>query len=451
MAVYNTNNSISPGNSIFNLTEHHLYGSIRLGIFNRSINADSITTGANANLVGTTYLTNFTRGYKFFELSNHLGNVLATISDKKIGHDAGNGTIDYYNADVVSANDYTPFGMPMVGRTFSTGSKYRYGFNGKENDGETKTQDYGMRIYNPALGKFLSIDPITDKYPSLTPYQFASNRPIDGKDLDGLEYVTYIVNIYQYANGGTIQVIDYKWFNDLQHNECGEFGQGVTYDIRVHTPSGAAFQITPFFVERQDMANKLLGVKGDYGNYMGSTSLYGVNSNISTKNFDNSKILSSKYNYDLPAVDQVDEYARIHDQGYDALDAKGKNSLFNDWSTTPVDDKALQGWKSFLIIAYTAKTNGIDPFNKQPINDKEVNAALRGHVLFSKVVNDKLNGISEFMKKNYSKEATNDRENNYNLFLNKYMHQEKDGTWKRNEALWTKQKDGTYTPIAPNK
>ena len=45
-----------------------------------------------------------------------------------------------------------------------------------------------MRIYDPRLGRFLSVDPITKEYPELTPYQFASNRPIDGTDLDGLEY-----------------------------------------------------------------------------------------------------------------------------------------------------------------------------------------------------------------------------------------------------------------------
>jgi RHS repeat-associated protein len=69
---------------------------------------------------------------------------------------------------------------------------YRYGFNGKENDNEVKgegeQQDYGERVYDPRLGRFLSIDPLTDNYPELTPYQFASNRPIDGVDLDGLEY-----------------------------------------------------------------------------------------------------------------------------------------------------------------------------------------------------------------------------------------------------------------------
>ena len=48
-------------------------------------------------------------------------------------------------------------------------------------------QDYGARLYNPAIGKFLSIDPISKKYPELTPYQFASNTPIQAIDLDGLE------------------------------------------------------------------------------------------------------------------------------------------------------------------------------------------------------------------------------------------------------------------------
>jgi len=68
---------------------------------------------------------------------------------------------------------------------------YRYGFNGKENDNEVKgegnQQDYGMRIYDARLGRFLSVDPIYKQYPELTPYQFASNTPIQAIDLDGLE------------------------------------------------------------------------------------------------------------------------------------------------------------------------------------------------------------------------------------------------------------------------
>ncbi|MGK0390993.1 MAG: hypothetical protein ACI94Y_003753 [Maribacter sp.] len=48
-------------------------------------------------------------------------------------------------------------------------------------------QDYGFRLYNPSIGKFLSVDPLSPKYPELTPYQFASNTPIQAIDLDGLE------------------------------------------------------------------------------------------------------------------------------------------------------------------------------------------------------------------------------------------------------------------------
>jgi hypothetical protein len=51
-------------------------------------------------------------------------------------------------------------------------------------------QDYGMRVYDPRVGRFLSVDPIAKKYPELTPFQFSSNRPIDGVDLDGAEYST---------------------------------------------------------------------------------------------------------------------------------------------------------------------------------------------------------------------------------------------------------------------
>jgi hypothetical protein len=300
------------------------------------------------------------------------------------------------------------------------------------------------RLEGEKHSRFLSVDPLTSGYPMLTPYQYASNRPIDGKDIDGLEYVTYMVDIFQYENGSAIKVINYKWFNDLQHNQAGELGQGVTYDIRVHTSSGAAFQLTPFFVARQD---KVVGViKGDYGNYMGATSLYDVNSSINTKKFDNTKILTSIYSYDLPAVDKVDDLARVHDQQYDAVDAKGPGSLFNDWGTTPADIEALNGWQDFLGDYYTNKNNGLDPLNNQPITANERQAAIRGTILFSKVVSKKVSSISEFMINNFATEAKQDEKVNYTLFLNKYMHKTTNGTWERNNGMWSKQKDGTYTP-----
>ena len=76
----------------------------------------------------------------------------------------------------------------MPGRKY--GSDARYGFNGKERDKDMHSltaYDYGFRIYNPAIGKFLSVDPLTAKYPFYTPYSFAGNKPIQCIDLDGAE------------------------------------------------------------------------------------------------------------------------------------------------------------------------------------------------------------------------------------------------------------------------
>ncbi|OFY83919.1 MAG: hypothetical protein A3F72_07940 [Bacteroidetes bacterium RIFCSPLOWO2_12_FULL_35_15] len=63
--------------------------------------------------------------------------------------------------------------------------------NGKEKDNEVSgngnSYDYGFRIYIPRLGRFLSVDPLTQSYPWYTPYQFAGNKPIVFIDIDGLE------------------------------------------------------------------------------------------------------------------------------------------------------------------------------------------------------------------------------------------------------------------------
>jgi RHS repeat-associated protein len=86
--------------------------------------------------------------------------------------------------------------MTMPGRKFSSGN-YRYGFNGKEQDKETtgtSTYDYGFRIYNPALGRFLSVDPLSKSYPWNSPYAFAENDVIRSIDLDGLEKAVISMN-----------------------------------------------------------------------------------------------------------------------------------------------------------------------------------------------------------------------------------------------------------------
>jgi len=59
--------------------------------------------------------------------------------------------------------------------------------------GSGNQQDYGFRIYDPRIGKFLSVDPITKEYPWNSPYAFAENRVIDGVDLEGREWDYYLL------------------------------------------------------------------------------------------------------------------------------------------------------------------------------------------------------------------------------------------------------------------
>ena len=58
--------------------------------------------------------------------------------------------------------------------------------------GQGDQYDYGMRMYDPRVGRFLSLDPLTKKYAGLTPYQYTSNSPIAGIDMDGKEFDFYL-------------------------------------------------------------------------------------------------------------------------------------------------------------------------------------------------------------------------------------------------------------------
>lgn len=127
LAVYRYRDS----QGVLTLAERGLYGSSRLGSWTGSLNVEGANVKAEGGVVvpllGRGYGWQTRRGEKFFELSNHLGNVLVTVSDRKTGlpSSADPGVIGSYRAEVVSVSDYYPFGMPMPGRTIHT-DKYRY-------------------------------------------------------------------------------------------------------------------------------------------------------------------------------------------------------------------------------------------------------------------------------------------------------------------------------------
>jgi RHS repeat-associated protein len=129
------------------------------------------------------------RGSKMYELTDPRGNVMAVVTDKKIQHDDNNdGIVDYYTADVIKAADYSSFGAVLPGRSYQI-ETYPLGYNGKREDDETGYLDYGSRLYDPNLGRFLSTDPRYKKYPYFSPYLYAGNNPIRYIDKDGEELI----------------------------------------------------------------------------------------------------------------------------------------------------------------------------------------------------------------------------------------------------------------------
>lgn len=190
MAVYER--TVNPANQTIEYyqSEKHIYGSSRLGMLD-----DKIPLLGSQNATYSMRSVRHRAGKRTYELSNHLGNVLSTISDKIIPHNNGAGVPDYYLADIRTAQDYSPFGVTLSGRNFtlSGGAKSRYGFNGMERDDEVKGEgnsyDFGARMYDNRLGRWLTIDPLAPKYSSISPYTFVLNNPCLLLDLDGKEWI----------------------------------------------------------------------------------------------------------------------------------------------------------------------------------------------------------------------------------------------------------------------
>jgi hypothetical protein len=284
--------------------------------------------------------------------------------------------------------------------------------------------------------RFLSVDPIGREYPELTPYQFASNRPIDGIDLDGLEYVTVNV-LYDYQNGRGVSqpkiTITTQWHNEQQHNAHGNLGRGALYKFHVKDYSGKDYWKGETFVSRNAGLETL---PTEYGLYMGATGLF----KIDQEPLEKLGSFSITPDYTLPPVDVVDKGAYIHDQEYDAVGAVGASGLFSDFATVYADDKALKTWDKFLNTYEVGQT---DPVSGHPITSEQIGAAKRGSILFKGVVDLKTSQISTFMKKNYPNEASFDHhesmQTNLNIFTNKYMdYDEKNDRFTRRQGMWNK-------------
>ena len=126
-----------------------------------------------------------------YNLTDHLGNVRVSFSDVNFSgslFDENTGELE--EGEVLQSEHFYPFGMRMGGLSSPiSGTENRYRYNGKELNTELGLNwyDYGFRWYDPSIARFVSVDPLAEDFVYLTPYQYASNTPIQAIDLDGLE------------------------------------------------------------------------------------------------------------------------------------------------------------------------------------------------------------------------------------------------------------------------
>ena len=125
---------------------------------------------------------------------------------------------------------YMPWGEPLVDlRSSSSSYDTRYTFSGKERDEETGYSYFGARYYNSDLSVWLSVDPMSDKYPGVSPYVYCGNNPVRLVDEDGRDWFenekTGDVYYAQNYHKGDEHLIDGEGWKWLGKNEM--FGQSA--------------------------------------------------------------------------------------------------------------------------------------------------------------------------------------------------------------------------------
>ncbi len=148
-------------------------------------------------------------GAYYFYLTDHLGN---------------NRVVANASGGIVQTNHYYPFGMSFPEGTVSSSQPYKY--NGKELDTDRglNLYDYSARYMDPALGRFSTMDPLSEKYYSISPYAYVGNNPIRRIDPTGTDWYTSIDGSAMIWRKGSADIEGYK-----------NIGANYTQNIDDHT------------------------------------------------------------------------------------------------------------------------------------------------------------------------------------------------------------------------
>ncbi|MCQ2217752.1 MAG: M91 family zinc metallopeptidase [Paludibacteraceae bacterium] len=130
-------------------------------------------------------------------------------------HVADNGEAVPSRRLLTRSTSYIPYGEVFVEES-SAGWQSPYYFNSKELDEETGLYYYGARYLNPTEARWMSVDPMWEKYAGMSPYNYCAGNPVKFVDVDGNRIVVY-------SRDDNNEAIQY-------HFETGNDGKGAFYD-----------------------------------------------------------------------------------------------------------------------------------------------------------------------------------------------------------------------------
>ncbi|GHV17492.1 hypothetical protein FACS1894169_12750 [Bacteroidia bacterium] len=294
-------------------------------------------------------------GVYHYYLNDHLGNNRMTVNQ---------------NGVKTQWNHYYPFGMAFADK-YDNGTNQPYKYNGKELDPMygLNLYDYSARYMDAAIGRFTTVDPLAEKYYSISPYAYVGNNPIIRTDPTGMDWVHRVVDgvdeyyydrdvrsqddvISKYGEkGGVTHVASGTSYT--KYNKDGSISSQYTFfnDGSGNNEYGAVVDAAGnLMADDQIIYGKDFTIFGTSDNSVNAETLHKNYFNTSYTGPNNPKTYGNKelgvkpvdsYQY-LPR--NLSEYpAMLHDLRYDAKGAKGPYDAIFEKKTIGADIKLAIG------------------------------------------------------------------------------------------------------------
>jgi RHS repeat-associated protein len=201
--------------------------------------------------------------------------------------------------------------MALTRNTYQRNSTWNapYTFSGKEKDAETGYGYFGARYYDSGLSIWLSVDPMSDKYPSMSPYNYCANNPVILVDPDGREFSIAGI-IYVPGANCPDEITDEKYravWNTMNKIYSTKYGKKAIDEMNV---KGVMYEIS---IDSHPEAEQASGSYVSNSNETGGT-IY----------------LNGKSKLDVLAHEMFHGYQDFHGQGFSSIQNEVEARIFAD-------------------------------------------------------------------------------------------------------------------------